>query len=141
MSSNISQGLIDAYQTTDFRVGNGSEHFTLRIGLPCEALKELYASREQSSALFITAFNPCSKQQEDDLNQAAQRSLLAELRTRTPDLIHGEGVSSIGDWPGEPSWLALGLTLEESKRLGTRFGQNAVVWAAEDAVPLLILLR
>jgi hypothetical protein len=35
----------------------------------------------------------------------------------------------------------LGLDLDTSCALGREFHQNAIVWAGEDAVPSLILLR
>ena len=37
--------------------------------------------------------------------------------------------------------LALGLALEHAKAIARRFEQNAIVWAAADAIPRLVLLR
>ena len=43
-------------------------------------------------------------------------------------------------WPGEDSFLVLGISLEAVKTLGRRFGQNAVLWCDATAIPQLILL-
>ncbi|TXH37992.1 MAG: DUF3293 domain-containing protein [Burkholderiaceae bacterium] len=43
-------------------------------------------------------------------------------------------------WPGEDSFLVLGINLEAVKTLGRRFGQNAVLWCDATAIPQLILL-
>ena len=53
----------------------------------------------------------------------------------------GFGEDGEGLWPGEPSFLALGVSLDTAKSLGVEFHQNAIVWASEDATPQLILLR
>jgi hypothetical protein len=60
---------------------------------------------------------------------------------RPEEIIDGESSDSIGTWPGEKSFLVLGLDLETAIRLGREFRQNALVWADEDAIPRLILLR
>ena len=41
----------------------------------------------------------------------------------------------------EPSIFAVGLPLEDARRLGDAFGQDAIVWVGSDAVPQLVLLR
>jgi hypothetical protein len=55
--------------------------------------------------------------------------------------IEGSGCEVGSDWPAEKSYLALGLSLETAKAIGTRFDQDAIVWAGADAVAQLILLR
>lgn len=42
---------------------------------------------------------------------------------------------------GEPGLLAYGLDLEAAEVLLRRLGQNAIVWAGNDAVPRLALLE
>ena len=53
--------------------------------------------------------------------------------------LRGEGVDPAGDWPGEPSLLVLGLDEAAARALARRFGQNAIVCAAADAVPHLVI--
>ena len=57
------------------------------------------------------------------------------------DAIEGEGVGTDGAWPAEKSFFVFGVDLETARMLGVRYRQNAVVWAAEDAIPKLVLLR
>ena len=58
-----------------------------------------------------------------------------------PGYHEGMGEHPSGQWPGEPSFLILGLPLDAAKQLGARHEQNAIVWCGTDAVPQLILLR
>ncbi|MBI0412378.1 MAG: DUF3293 domain-containing protein, partial [Nitrosospira sp.] len=41
----------------------------------------------------------------------------------------------------EKGFLAVGVDLVTAQRLGDQYGQNAILWADEDAVPRLVLLR
>ena len=63
------------------------------------------------------------------------------LRQRSLICLEGVGRHPANQWPGEVSYLILGLTLDAAKTLGTRLEQNAIVWSGADAVPRLILLR
>ena len=74
-------------------------------------------------------------------NVAAQSRLESKLRERSIPFIAGVGEDSAGIWPGEPSVLVLGITLDAAKSFGMDFHQNAIVWVSEDVTPQLILLR
>lgn len=142
MLTEIPQDLIDAYRSARYRVCDGAEKFLLQIDEHSMGLAGLYRRTEQLSALFITAFNPDGQQlQDDSINEVNQERLLQELRAKTQYVFSGIGDDPSGMWPGEPSWLALGLNLDDSQELGRRYQQNAVLWADADAVPRLILLR
>jgi len=67
--------------------------------------------------------------------------LAKELTSRSLEFVTGIGQHPSNKWPGEPSYLVFGLTLEASKVLGTRLEQNAIIWSGSDGVPQLILLR
>ena len=101
----------------------------------------LYRVHTVSCAAFITACNPLSQLLSDAENQQRQTELAAELARRSLTYLEGLGQSASGDWPGEPSFLVLGLALEAAKTMGRAYGQNAVVWCGPDAVPSLVLLR
>jgi hypothetical protein len=75
-----------------------------------------------------------------EVNEAAQAQLEAELTALGLPFLRGEGVDPSGSWPGEPSVLVLGITEEEARRLGRRYGQNAIVVAGRDAVARLVML-
>lgn len=139
--SEISADLIAAYRATHYRVGQGADAFTLRVDGCSEALSRLFTASGHQSAIFITAYNPFSQTQSDEANLDAHEKLRYILSSQASPVIESVGADPSGAWPEEKSFLALGVNLEASKILGTQFGQNAIVWAGEDAVPRLILLH
>lgn len=136
----INRDLVQAFRETEYRV-HGQQPFTLRIDEASPELLGLYQQLQTSSCAFITACNPYSSSVDDAENQARQEELGQELRRRGLTFIDSIGQHPSNDWPGEISFLALGLDLEAAKALGNRFEQNAIVWAGADGVPQLILLR
>jgi len=141
MKSQIPTELIDEYRATEYRIGDGPERFTLRIGCRSDALAGLFRETNRPYALFITAYNPFSETQSEEENQLANESLLKELLRLVGSVTAGIGINPAGVWPGEPGFLALGMDGEAARALGTEYRQNAVVWADDDAVPQLVLLR
>jgi glycine/D-amino acid oxidase-like deaminating enzyme len=137
--SEISSATITAYQETDYRVF-GDSPFTLRIREASEPLAELLRQHGTNCAAFITACNPFSRKLDEATNAARQAKLAQELTRRDLSLIAGEGRHPSEGWV-EPSYLVLGLSRDEAKKLGRRYEQNAVVWCEADAVPELVLLR
>ncbi len=138
--SEISADLIAAYRATHYRVGQGADAFTLRVDECSEALSRLFTASGHQSAILITAYNPFSQTQSDEANLDAHERLRDILGGQASPVIESAGADPSGAHE-EKSFLALGVDLEASKVLGTQFGQNAIVWAGEDAVPRLILLR
>ena len=136
----IPKELIAAYEGTDFRVLE-PQSFTLRVGLHSPELQELYTDIGVSWAGYLTAWNPYSAQTSDEENKRSQEALLRKLSLEGFPALGALGVDPSGEWPGEDSVFVPGLSLERSKSLGAEFGQNAIVWAGDDAVPQLILLR
>jgi hypothetical protein len=53
------------------------------------------------------------------------------LPCRTPDAF---GQGDDGEWPAEPSFLALGITRSDAEALGRRYQQNAIPWIASDCL-------
>ena len=138
--SEISPDLIRAYRETDYRAGEGPAAITLRIDERSAALTRLYETSGHGCAVFVTAYNPFSETRSVETNLAAHARLRAELTTRTRYVIEGIGAHPSGRWE-EKSFLALGISREAAIMLGKQFGQNAVVWAGDDLIPRLILLR
>lgn len=139
----LDEGLVQAYLHTHYRIhpSDTTEGFTLRIGVASEALRALMSHFHRPSAVFITAYNPLGQALSDADNQVRHRLLAQELAQRSFPHWAGVGEGDAGDWPGEESFLALGLELAAAQRLGAAHEQNAVVWAGPDAVPKLVLLR
>jgi len=140
VQSELDASLVTAYRETEYRVTEG-EPFALRVDEPCPKLLGLYRAKNVSCAAFITACNPFSRELTDAENAVRQTELAAELKHRSLSYLEGVGQHPSGDWPREPSLLALGLALEAAKSLGKVYEQNAIVWCGADAVPNLVLLR
>lgn len=147
----ISAELVAAYRSTEYRVRlaagfstNSGCPFILRVDQYSAPLSQLFSASGRRCAAFITACNPFSVSQSREANHAVCARLRDELirhAAHPEQIIEGEGRDPSGAWPGGKSFLALGLDLETSQALGRKFGQNAIVWAGVDAVPLLILPR
>lgn len=136
----ISPELVDAYRATHFRVLE-EKPFILKVGETSADLLALHRSFGVDCSAFLTAYNPFSQMlsEADNLSrQTRLRSMLAEVQVA---VLEGVGVDPSGEWPGEPSLLALGLSRAEAIELGNLFDQNAVVWIGADGVPELVLLR
>lgn len=131
---------MQAYHETEYRV-IGEPSVVLRIGEYNESLSRLYKSNKLDSCAFITACNPCSKSLSDAANADRHDELGRELQRRGLKYFPGEGKHPVGSWPGEASYLILGLSLEAAKALGKEYEQNAIVWCGSDALPQLVLLR
>lgn len=132
---------IAAYEGTHYRfVADGLTH-VLRIGERSAPLELLMRCSGTGTALFITAFNPFGAERDQDENTAAHAKLLEDLRSLTSHIFDGEGADAAGLWLPEKSLLALGLIEEDARALAVRYAQDAVVWAAADATPVLMLAR
>ena len=138
--SQLDPDLIQAYRDTHFVVLE-ERRFTLLVGRRSEALAALHDAHGVTSSAYVTGCNPFSKA----LTDAQNAERMEELRLVVEDAGHpwvaGVGQDPMGQWPGEPSLLVLGVTRAESEALGRRFEQNAIVFAGEDATPELLLLR
>ena len=122
-------------------LGKGSEEFILRVNIRSDALAEVLTDTARTCAIFITGCNPFSQPQSLEENQVANSLLAEDLYRLTDHVVAGIGIHPSGNWTGEPGYLALGIDIEVSRVLGKKFKQNAIIWAGEDAVPRLILLR
>lgn len=140
MQSELDASLINAYRETEYRVTQ-DHPLVLRVDVPSLELAAIYEAKGATCAAFITACNPFSRELSDADNAMRQAELAAELRRRSLSSFKGVGQHPSGDWPGEPSFLVLGLALEAAKSLGKAYEQNAVIWCGPDAVPSLVLLR
>lgn len=129
-----------AYEATDFRVLEPQE-FTLRIGQRSAELQAMYVELGVTCAGYLTAWNPYSYETSAAENAVAQQSLVRRLSLDGYPTLQGLGVDPSEKWPGEESIFVPGLSLERAKSLGIDFGQNAIVWAGDDAIPQLVLLR
>ena len=136
----IDRVLIQAFLETDYRV-DAPTAMALRVGVANPMLADLHKARRVESSAFITACNPFSQAFDEMANVERQETLARELRQKGLTFFEGIGQHPSNKWPGGPSFLALALSLEAAKALGTRHEQNAIIWCGADAVPALVLLR
>jgi hypothetical protein len=137
----ISQELVAAYLTTDYRVRSDSGPFVLRIGQRSAELADLFERTGLKSAAFITAENPFSVSVSAEDNHASHLLLCEDLAHLSLQFFEGEGQGEDETWPAEKSVLILGIERDHADSLGTKYGQNAIVWIGAEAVPELVLLR
>jgi len=132
---------VQAYLATGYRLGISGHDVMLRIGQHSDRLASLFAGYKVNCGAFLTAFNPHGIRQADVRNERAHDQLAELLDALAVHVIEGTGCSEESDWPAEPGFFALGLTLEQARVIGSRFDQDAFVWVGSDVVPQLILLR
>ena len=82
-----------------------------------------------------------SQETNDNDNKQKNQQLEQILKNKKLPLIRAEGICPDNKWPGEESFLVLGMTLNAAKELGKKFNQNAIVWSDQSAISQLILLR
>jgi hypothetical protein len=139
-ASKIPEATIRAYQNALYNVATAPP-FCLRVDQPSSELKHLYGEHGLSTAAFLTACNPLGRRHAPKVNDARQRQLRAHLQDAGLYFLDGEGRDPEEKWSGEPSFLVLGISLDQAKAIGIQFGQNAILWAGGDTVPRLALLR
>ncbi len=137
--STLSQGLIQAYRETHYRVP--AEGLSLVIGQASPQLERLHRAHLVDCSAFITACNPFSAELTPAENAQRQQYLAVQLRSQGLDFVEGIGQHPSNGWPGEPSFLIFGLALEQAKALALSLEQNGLVWSGSDATPNLILLK
>jgi len=138
--SSVADELREAYRTTLFNVLEPTP-FTLRIGEQSQDLAHLYRHYNACVAAFLTAWNPFSDPASQQENDRAQRQLERQLHMLAVTVLPGIGEDASGQWPGEPSVLALGISRETAKSLGNEYRQNAIVWIGTDCIPELVFLQ
>ena len=136
----IDHNTIQAFLETEYKVF-GDSSFTLRIGEPNSALAAACKKNCAESCSYITACNPNSKTLGDSENEERNNALRRELIERNLAFLEGLGKHPSNEWPGEASFLILGIDLETARNLSRRMEQDAFVWAGSDSVPRLILLK
>lgn len=137
----VTDDLLRAYEATNYVVEDDLGQIVLRIHDPSPQLKEVLLRYGTAGAAFITAYNPLSQETSDEENNHAQAALLCELEAASTAVLKGYGQGTIGDWPPEPSFLAVGIDRKDAEMLGRRYRQNAIIWIGADMVPSLILLK
>ena len=132
--------LLEAYRRTEYRVDDCGCAFVLRIDEPSEALRECHDAFGVHCSAFVTAWNPRSMPTPRADNEAAMSRLEQALAVMGCRWLRGEGIDPDGEWPGEPSVLALGIDEAAAVDLAQRFDQYAIVWSGADGTPRLVVV-
>lgn len=127
-SKTIAPSLVRAYRQAQYFVHYGQEVLFLRAGFINHALGNLLRAKGKATAAFLTAYNPHSQVQDEQVNAQAHERLLSHLSAGEVEVIEGLGTDPQEEWDAEPSVLALGLTLSQAEQLADEFGQNAFLW-------------
>jgi hypothetical protein len=128
-----------AYQQALYVV-HGAPELVIRIGEPNEDLDALLEADGLETAAYLTAANPggvLQTKMDNELSRAALHQVLADAGCLC---YVGEGRDPEGDWPAEPSILALGISRHEAMVIGRSYEQNAIVFIERGKVPELVVL-
>lgn len=138
--SDVSDGQLAAFHATHYRVDGPDGSFVLRIGAHSPELQRLHGSRDAASSAYLTAWNPLGEIVPPETNARNQLALERDLAALGVSVLSGEGSDPDSGW-AEQSLLAIGLSREQAIELGNRYRQLAIVFAGQDAIPELVLLR
>ncbi|MGA1368549.1 MAG: DUF3293 domain-containing protein [Blastocatellia bacterium] len=134
-----SLALLRAYRETDYVVFTDPP-LTLRVDEASPALLDLHQACGVCASAYLTACNPGSQLLPDPENADRQARLRSALLTQGHTFFDGIGRHPEGSWPGEASFLILGLELVEAVAVGREWDQRAILWAGADAIPRLIVI-
>lgn len=120
----------EAYRTTTYRMKETRE------GVVNIRLDE--RSPRPGPMAYITADNPGSIQLSDQENKHRRAALNTELSASSYDLVAGESVDDLDQWPTERGFWVCGIDRDRARSVGRRFDQHAIVFVdASGAVELV----
>jgi hypothetical protein len=130
-----------AYRRTHYEVQLPEGELLLRVEVASPALRVVHERCGVACSAFLTAWNPRSVPQSAEQNARANQELVQRLAVLGFPSWPGRGRDPRGEWPPEESLFVPGLDLAAASLIGRHFGQNAIVHAAQDAVPRLVWLQ
>lgn len=133
--------LKEAYLRTSYRVEEVEQAFNIRVGKSNPQLENLLATYAATSWAYITAFNPRSIPLTPEENEQRHIELLHAAQSLGHRTFVGHGVGDDGLWPPEKSLLILGIDRHTASELGSRFGQNAILFGERGGLPELLEIQ
>ena len=134
----IADNLWEQYRCTKFWVNDPSRRFYIVVGEHSPELDRLLTSHRAKEWAYITAHNPGSRRMSAKDNDLRNQRLLTRIERQGYSYLKGEGVGGDSDWPPEESYLIIGLSRSDAIRLGSEFGQNAIVAGLKSDTPELV---
>lgn len=130
-----------AYLATTYRVFLPGGVADLRIGQPNEMLHCWLETADCQSFAIISAYNPGGEPRDAGKNAERQSQLECDLLEGNYEPYAGENVPDDPNAPTEETCFVPDITCEDACALAEDFGQNAIVWAAEDGLPKLVWIE
>lgn len=121
------RSLWEAYRATSFFAETPLGQLCLRDGDAHADLDTLLERYAVDSWAYITAYNPASDRLSEAENRHRQGQLEAAIGSAGYVFFRGQGIGQDQQWPPEPSVLVLGISKEEARELGRKFGQVAIL--------------
>ncbi len=129
--------LASAYCATVYSVETGEGVLHLRIGYANRLLDCLLTERQAQTWAYVTAHNPGSRLLSARENSQIHERLLRCVEKEGLAFLPGQGSGEKEDWPAENSLLLLNVSEKQAVAIGTKFGQNAIVFGRKGGVPEL----
>jgi hypothetical protein len=138
--SDVSSEQLAAFHATHYRVDGPNGPFVLRIGKHSPELQRWHELYDATSSAYLTAWNPLGEIVPPETNARHQQALQRDLAALGVPVLSGEGKDLDSGW-AEQSLLTIGLSRVQAIALGKRYRQLAFLFAGQDAIPQLVLLR
>lgn len=118
----------------------GAPDLVIRVGEANAVLDEVLDEDGADTAAYLTAANPGGVLQDERANALSCAALHQALADAGYSCYVGEGRDPSGDWPAEPSILAVGISRHEAQVIARSYEQNAIVFIERGKAPELVAL-
>ena len=122
---NISSDLLKAYLHARYIIMFEQQEYCIRVGQRYTWLDRMMSLNNYHNGIFITAYNPGSQRQSEQLNQQNQQGLISQLVTDNISFIYGYSSDDEGLWPIEQSLLVFNLTDDSANLYAQAYQQTA----------------
>lgn len=122
--------LARAYLDADYRWELAGDWHDLRVGLPAPGLE--MAHPDACSFGFLSAWNPFSVERPEEENRTADHALHDALLASGLPFRAGFASAPNRSWR-EPSWVTMGMAVEQFDALARQFGQLGTLWWGSSA--------
>ncbi len=133
--------LLSAYQQTSYVALDGKRTATARIMADGKEVDSLLENRGAAEIVFVTAWNPKSKQAAQAANDAAHARLIDILEDEDLDYLPAELRPATKDWPVEKGVAIFDLAPFDALQLAEMLGQYAIVWQGQGQPAQLLFTR
>jgi hypothetical protein len=131
--------LADAYSAASYRWELDGRWHALRIGHPAPELEAFYP--DSPCFGLVSAWDPQSVPRPEPVNRTADEALHTTLLASGYAFRAGFSSAANRSWR-EPSWVVMGIAMQELDRLAQRFGQLGTLgWCRGEPVRLRMYAR